>query len=78
MDILGTIGGLYEILYIAISVFLKRFTEVLLDKDIRRKMGNVGKGWFTYSTVIKQGRKVHQEVNEERKGLYKGKNIIWK
>ena len=87
MDILGTIGGFYEILYITTSLFLKRIIDYFFNKNLIKKVKGDGKEWFSYpSVIVKRGKKsskVQQEdmeesknwINEDRKQIYKGENI---
>ena len=71
MDILGIIGGFYEVLYISSSVFIKVIVEYFFKKSI--KGGKVAKSkekdWFSYPSRLKDGNKnksnkvQHGEIN---------------
>lgn len=63
MDILGIIGGIYEILYILTSLFLTRVIEWLVRRNLVKKIHHEDQQqWFTYPsrTKEKRGNKVIQ------------------
>ena len=55
MDILGVIGGLYEILYIFTSLCLRRIIDRFFKINLVKKksLGNE-KEWFTYPSLVKE------------------------
>eukprot|EP00344_Euplotes_crassus_P003578 CAMPEP_0197003442 /NCGR_PEP_ID=MMETSP1380-20130617/7715_1 /TAXON_ID=5936 /ORGANISM="Euplotes crassus, Strain CT5" /LENGTH=240 /DNA_ID=CAMNT_0042421957 /DNA_START=329 /DNA_END=1052 /DNA_ORIENTATION=+ len=50
LDIFGQIGGLYEILYLLASLFIRRISTILYKRDIQaiEKQTKNRDGWFTY------------------------------
>ena len=54
MDILGIIGGLYEILYIFTSLFLRKIIDAFFRRNLIQKQNLKSKnGWFTYPSWVK-------------------------
>ena len=77
MDILGTIGGFYEVLYITVSFFLKKLIDLSLKKSLKKKVIKDNKQWFSYPSRIyqlsKKSNKVQKEDLNESKDQFKGK-----
>ena len=48
-DVLGWIGGIYEIMYVSISFFLKFFSLNILNSEIKKTLKTKkSQGWFSY------------------------------
>ena len=56
MDILGTVGGFYEILSILSSLFVPKLVDFFFKKNLQKNENRENKEWFSYPSIVKHNK----------------------
>ena len=56
MDILGTVGGFYEILSIISSLFVPKLVDLFFKKNLQKNEHRENKEWFSYPSMFKYNK----------------------
>ena len=66
IDILGIIGGFYEILHLTWSIFVQRIADFFFKRNLMKKLifKKKEKEWFSYPSSIPNSRKENKKSNK--------------